>query len=80
MKQVVDKWSADSGNVIVMDPVSGKILAMANYPSFNLNEYFKMEDVSVFSNSSIRNLFEPGSVFKINTNNETEIELTRKRQ
>ena len=67
LKQVMDKWSADSGNAIIMNPVSGEILAMANYPTFNLNEYFKTEDVGVFLNSSVHDLFEPGSVFKIIT-------------
>ena len=67
LKQVMDKWSADSGNAIIMNPVSGEILAMANYPTFDLNEYFKTEDVGVFLNSSIHDLFEPGSVFKIIT-------------
>ncbi|OWK26672.1 MAG: hypothetical protein US76_01490 [Parcubacteria group bacterium GW2011_GWA2_38_13b] len=67
LKQVMDKWSADSGNVIIMNPVSGEILAMANYPTFDLNEYFTMKDAGVFLNSSIRDLFEPGSVFKIIT-------------
>lgn len=67
LKQVMDKWNADSGNAIVMNPASGEILAMANYPVFDLNEYFKTEDVGVFLNSSVRNLFEPGSVFKLIT-------------
>lgn len=67
LKKVISKWSADSGNAIIMNPATGEILAMANYPVFNPNEYFKTEDVGVFLNPSIRNLFEPGSVFKLIT-------------
>lgn len=67
LKQVTDKWEADSGNAIIMNPASGEILAMANYPTFNLNEYFTTEDIGVFLNSAVHNLFEPGSVFKLIT-------------
>jgi len=35
----VDSYNADSGQVIVMDPKTGAILAMAQYPSFNPNSY-----------------------------------------
>lgn len=64
LKQTIEKHQADSGSVIVMDPKTGAILAMANYPSFNPNEYSKVEDIDTFINGSISKLFEPGSVFK----------------
>ena len=64
LKQEVEKWSAKSGNVIVMDPKTGKILALANYPDFNNNEYGKEKDISVFLNSAVSSRYEPGSVFK----------------
>jgi len=64
LKLEVQKWSAKSGNVIVMDPKTGKILALANYPDFNNNEYNKVKDISIFLNSAVSSRYEPGSVFK----------------
>ena len=64
LRHVLDKWEASSGSVIVMDPATGKILGMANYPDFNPNEYSKTEDASFFVNSSTARQFELGSVFK----------------
>ncbi len=54
----------DSGQIIVMKPDSGRILAMANFPSFNPNEYSKENDFDVFQNVNVQKVFEPGSVFK----------------
>ncbi|MBT6143181.1 penicillin-binding protein 2 [bacterium] len=39
LADAVDKYIADSGQVIVMNPKTGAILAMANYPSFDLNDF-----------------------------------------
>ena len=64
LKDSIVTHSADKGSIIVMQPKSGKILAMANYPNFNPNEYSKTEDISFFSNPSVSSLFEPGSIFK----------------
>ena len=54
----------EGGTIIVMDPASGKILALANAPSFNPSAYAKVEDMGVFQNSAIQKIHEPGSVFK----------------
>lgn len=66
LEEAVIKYGAESGNIIVMDPKTGAIIAMAQYPNYNPNEYFKEEDMSVFSNSSIgiRGVYEPGSIQK----------------
>jgi len=64
LEEVIKKWSADEGTIIVMEPKSGAIRALANWPNFNPNEYFKVEDINVFLNSSIQKIYEPGSVFK----------------
>ncbi|MCK4520463.1 penicillin-binding protein 2 [Candidatus Parcubacteria bacterium] len=53
----------ESGQIIVIEPFSGEILAMANLPGFNPNYYFQEEQES-FQNSAIYWLFEPGSIFK----------------
>lgn len=60
----ITKYMADSGSLIVCDPATGKILAMANFPTYDPNNYNKVTDPSVFNNTSINNAYEPGSVFK----------------
>jgi len=64
LKDTVAKHGADSGSVIVVDPKTGAVLAMANYPDFNPNEYNKTEDPKVFMNDATMGNYEPGSVFK----------------
>jgi cell division protein FtsI/penicillin-binding protein 2 len=64
LKEAVEKFRADEGSAIVMDPRTGRILAMANVPSFNLNEFGKLEDISVFDNPTVSGTYECGSVFK----------------
>ena len=64
LEEAAIKYGAESGNLIVMDPKTGAIIAMAQYPNYNPNEYFKEEDMSVFLNSSIHNVYEPGSIQK----------------
>lgn len=59
-------FHARGASIIVMDPHTGKILAMASRPTYDLNEH---GDVSKDAkrNRAICDLFEPGSVFKIVT-------------
>lgn len=57
----------EQGQIIVIEPNSGKILTMASLPSFNPNdyrEYAKKGNLKVFKNPTTQELFEPGSVFK----------------
>jgi stage V sporulation protein D (sporulation-specific penicillin-binding protein) len=53
-----------SGQIIIMDPFSGKIIALANFPNFDPNKYSEEKDFSVFQNSAIQKFYEPGSTFK----------------
>jgi len=64
LKSAIKRHDADSGRVIITNPSTGEILAMAAYPTFDPNEYSKVEDISVFKNSLISNEYECGSVFK----------------
>jgi cell division protein FtsI/penicillin-binding protein 2 len=57
---------AISGQVIVMDPRNGDILAMADYPSFDPNNYSEYP-IKYRKNSCVTDVYEPGSVFKIIT-------------
>ena len=54
----------DGGQIIVIDPKSGKILALAHYPNFDPNDYSNVEDFDIFQNGTVQKLFEPGSGFK----------------
>lgn len=60
----LEKTGAKKGSAIVMDPRTGKILAMANLPTYNPAEYNKVEDVAVFNNNTISAPYEPGSDVK----------------
>jgi len=64
LAELVEKYQAFGGSIIVMEPVSGAILGLANYPSFDPNHYSDVENMDVFLNRTIHHVFEPGSVFK----------------
>ena len=62
----VKRTGADGGSAIVLDPQSGEILAMANYPTFNPNKVSTSKPAHRI-NRSTQNVYEPGSTFKIVT-------------
>ncbi|MBN1916110.1 penicillin-binding protein 2 [Candidatus Dojkabacteria bacterium] len=64
LEEGVNRYEAKSGTAIIMDPKTGKILAMANYPDFDPNKYYEIEDQSVFRNNGISSPYEMGSVMK----------------
>ena len=66
LKKMVRKFNASSGTVIVMEPSTGKILAMANYPDYDIN-YFSEAPKELMKNTATSSVYEPGSVFKIVT-------------
>lgn len=55
---------AKGASIVIMNPHTGAILAMANRPTFDLNEYRQAQKESM-RNRAIADMFEPGSVFKI---------------
>lgn len=63
LKEGVEEFGAQSGMVGIMDPKTGAILAMANYPSFDESTFWKYEP-SLYVNPFITNLYEPGSTVK----------------
>jgi len=63
-KQGRDRFGAEKASIIVMDPYSAEIKAMANYPTYNPNEFSNIRDMAIFRNNTILDLFEPGSIFK----------------
>jgi cell division protein FtsI (penicillin-binding protein 3) len=59
---------ADGGSVVAMDPYTGEILAMANWPLFDPNERPRTPgDFKARMNQAVSRTFEPGSVFKVIT-------------
>lgn len=62
----IQKYGAESGNVIIMDVKTGGILAMANYPSYDPNNFRQVatESQRSFINPSISDTYEPGSTMK----------------
>ena len=59
----VEQWGAKGGMAIAMDPSTGKILAMASYPTFNPNQFIQSRSKS-WRNRGVSDAFEPGSLFK----------------
>ncbi len=65
------EWSgAEGGTIIIADPETGEILAMASTPFFNPNEYWKYQEtfpgITPY-NRAVGTAYEPGSVFKVIT-------------
>jgi cell division protein FtsI (penicillin-binding protein 3) len=62
----IEHTQAESGLVIMMDPATGEILAMANYPPIDPSDVGQTSQASL-RNRTITDVFEPGSVFKLVT-------------
>ena len=59
-------FEAKAGSVVVIDPKTGEILALASYPGFNPNDYRQSEPIER-RNRAVSDTFEPGSTMKIFT-------------
>lgn len=66
LDKVFKIYHAKGASIIIMDPHTGAILALANRPTYDLNEHSKVSKDQI-RNRAICDLFEPGSVFKIVT-------------
>jgi len=60
----LSRTGADSGSAIVMDPQTGKVLAMANLPTYDPSELAKIQSFSQVNNGTVATPYEPGSVMK----------------
>ncbi len=60
----VERYEADGGSVVIIEPSTGKVMAMCNAPDFDPNAYNEVESISVYNNAAIFDAYEPGSVFK----------------
>jgi cell division protein FtsI/penicillin-binding protein 2 len=66
LRELATKYQSAGGSVIIQEPKTGKILAMAGYPDFDPNNYSQAE-LSHFLNPNVENIYEPGSDFKVLT-------------
>ena len=74
----IDNECEDGGNVVIMNPQNGDILALAGYPNYNLNSPFEVDEnlskeeqtnqmQKLWRNRAISDTYEPGSTFKLVT-------------
>ncbi|MBI5619715.1 penicillin-binding protein 2 [Candidatus Gottesmanbacteria bacterium] len=64
LQEGMRKYGASEGTVVVMDPATGGILAMATYPSYD-PQNFKAFEKSLYKNPIVASAYEPGSTFKV---------------
>lgn len=64
LEEGVKRSGAKSGMAIVLDPHTGEILAMANYPTFDPNNFTQVPAEN-FKNKSVQDMYSPGSVYKL---------------
>ena len=70
IKNAVETNKAVSGTILITNPKTGEVLAMATYPSVNLNEYWETAEKFTKDNKynpAVMQPYEPGSVFKVLT-------------
>jgi cell division protein FtsI/penicillin-binding protein 2 len=66
LAQAIHDTNAEGGTVIVMDPQTGEILAMASLPTFDPNLFYN-QPAEIFDNPAVSEQYEPGSVVKVLT-------------
>jgi cell division protein FtsI/penicillin-binding protein 2 len=64
LKSEYQKTKSQGLSAIIMDPYTGQIKAMANYPTYNPSNYQNVSNASLFQNAAVDNAIEPGSTMK----------------
>lgn len=64
LEEAIKKYQAEKGSIIVVNPKTGEILALCNWPSFDPNKYNEIKDFNLFLNDVVSSQYEPGSIFK----------------
>ena len=63
LSEGMQQYGVDNGSVVIMDPKTGGILAMASFPSYDPAKYAQYDD-SLYKNPLVASTYEPGSTFK----------------
>lgn len=64
LTEMKDEWSSEELGGIIIDPMTGEIFALGVNPSFDLNGFSQVEDIGVYSNLLVENVYEMGSIIK----------------
>lgn len=64
LEKTAEKYKTQLAGGIIIEPKTGKILAMAVKPDFNPNSYAENKDFSVFTNPLVESIYEMGSIMK----------------
>lgn len=64
LRDIQEVRQSDAVGAILMDPYTGEIIAMAHMPDFDLNQFSKEKDQSIYQNPMVQSVFELGSVVK----------------
>ncbi|MBK5290365.1 MAG: transpeptidase family protein [Acidobacteriia bacterium] len=67
LRGAVEQWKGEGGSIVVMDPKTGRILAMSSFPTFDPNAPPASIDPEHRRNRTVENVHEPGSVGKVFT-------------
>jgi len=67
LDEAVKRYDAVSGSIVIMNPKTGEIGALCVNPSFDPNNYSKVEDINIYRNQVISGAYESGSIFKVIT-------------
>lgn len=64
LKNGLERANAQRASVVIMNPKTSEVMAMANLPTYDPNDFSKVSDIAVFNNPIINTPFEPGSDIK----------------
>jgi cell division protein FtsI/penicillin-binding protein 2 len=64
LKAGLDRAKSTSGSALIMDPNTGAVKAMANWPTYDPSQYYNVTDGSVFNNAAVSSPLEVGSIMK----------------
>jgi cell division protein FtsI (penicillin-binding protein 3) len=64
LKKGLEDAKSESGSALILDPRTGAVKAMANYPTYNPGDYTKVSDARVFNNAAVTDALEVGSTMK----------------
>src|SRR5262249_25751930 len=64
LKTGIERAKSSSASALIMDPNSGAILAMANWPTYDPGQYYNVSDASLFQNAAVSMPLEIGSIMK----------------